>query len=95
MIIFEFGFIDKGFLTIFKSICNTYWDALANVVSLVINSCISTRPVLTGSLDLLKLWLLSSGDKKEGTLEFPSKGLGKLLEMGDNEVAMVDGGYGS
>ena len=48
--------------------------------------------MLTGSLDLLELWLLSGGDKKEGTLEFPSRGLGILLEMADNEVAVVDGG---
>ena len=50
--------------------------------------------MLTGSLDLLELelWLLSGSDKKEGTLEFPSRGLGILLEMGDNEVAVVDGG---
>ena len=50
--------------------------------------------MLTCSLDLLELWLLSGGDKKEGTLEFPSRGLGILLEMGDNEVAVVDGGGG-
>ena len=50
--------------------------------------------MLTGSLDLLELWLLSGGDKKEGTLEFPSRGLSILLEMADNEVAVVDGGGG-
>ena len=48
--------------------------------------------MLTGLLDLLKLWLLSGGDKKEGILEFPLKDLDILLEMGDNEVAVEDGG---
>ena len=64
-----------------------YWGALT-IFEQLSNS--NNGTTLTGSVNLLELWLLSGGDKKEGTLEFPSRGLGILLEMGHNEVAVVD-----